>query len=140
MAGGEGFPELRRGRRAFLKLAAGALAVLFGAPRTARARTPQAPAGKLTAVTLIHGIPGREQELERHLLSLAAPTRAEPGCLRYDLYRSPERRHEFMRFEVWRSAAALEAHKQMPHLRASFEKRQREGWTTEILTWERVPE
>jgi hypothetical protein len=28
----------------------------------------------------------------------------------------------------------------MPHLRASFEKRQREGWTTQITVWKRVAE
>jgi quinol monooxygenase YgiN len=94
----------------------------------------------LTAVTLIHGIPRHENDLREHLLSLAAPTRAEPGCLAYDLYPSRDRRHEFMRYEVWASPRALEAHKQTPHLRASFEKRPREGWTTEILTWEPVAE
>jgi quinol monooxygenase YgiN/quercetin dioxygenase-like cupin family protein len=100
----------------------------------------QLPPGAVTAVTLVHGIPGKDHELKEHLLSLAAPTRAEAGCIRYDLYQSPRASHEFMRYEVWASAAALEAHKQSPHLRASFEKRQREGWTTEILTWNRVPE
>jgi quinol monooxygenase YgiN len=97
-----------------------------------------AAASPITAVTLIHGIPGQEDELKAHLLSLTAPTLAELGCLRYDLFQSPVKRHEFMRYEVWTSAEALEAHKQTPHLRASFEKRQREGWTTEILTWEPV--
>jgi quinol monooxygenase YgiN len=101
---------------------------------------PKLPPGAVTAVTLIHGIPGKERDLEEHLLSLAAPTRAEQGCITYDLYRSPDAAHEFMRFEVWASAEALEAHKRSPHLRASFEKRQREGWTTQILTWDRVPE
>jgi quinol monooxygenase YgiN len=46
--------------------------------------------------------------------------------------------HEFMRLEVWQSPAHLEAHKETPHLRASFEKRQREGWTTEILVFQRA--
>jgi quinol monooxygenase YgiN len=96
--------------------------------------------GRLTAVTFIHGIPGKEADLEAHLLSLAGPTRAEPACITYDLYRSPTAPHEFMRFEVWESAEALEVHKKMPYLRASFDKRQREGWTTEIIPWIRVPE
>jgi quinol monooxygenase YgiN len=130
---------MRWSRRGLLQMAAGAAAFALLGKRT-RAATEPAPSRPLTAVTLIHGIPGREEELARHLLSLSGPTRAEPGCLRYDLYRSPERAHEFMRFEVWESAEALEAHKRTPHLRASFEKRQREGWTTEILTWHRVPE
>jgi quinol monooxygenase YgiN len=127
---------MQQTRRAVLKLAA-ALTVAAAA-RKARAADPTG--GRITAVTLIHGIRGKENELKRHLVSLAAPTRAEPGCITYDLYESPERKHEFMRFEVWSSADALEAHKRTPHLRASFEKRQREGWTTEILAWTRVAE
>ena len=94
----------------------------------------------ITAVTFIHGIAGREKDLAEHLLSLAAPTRAEPGCLQYDLYGSPEQPAEFMRLERWKSVAALEAHKATPHLRASFEKRTREGWTTQITVWRRVPQ
>jgi quinol monooxygenase YgiN len=58
----------------------------------------------------------------------------------YDLYQSPLARHEFMRYEVWASPRDLEAHKQAPHLRASFEKREREGWTTQITVWKRVIE
>ncbi len=92
----------------------------------------------LTAVTFIHGLPGKEEELERHLLSLEAPTRAEDGFIAYDLYQSTGEPNQFMRFEVWRDAAALEAHKMTPHLRASFERRQKEGWTTEITLWRRV--
>jgi quinol monooxygenase YgiN len=43
-----------------------------------------------------------------------------------------------MRLERWRSLADLEAHKASPYLRASFEKRAREGWTTQITVWKRV--
>lgn len=100
----------------------------------------KAPNEVITAVTLIHGIPGKEQDLEQHLLSLARPTRSEPGCVAYDLYQSPEQKHEFMRYEIWSSPDALEAHKKTPHLRASFEKRQKEGWTTQITVWKRVIE
>lgn len=92
----------------------------------------------LTAVTFIHGLAGKEDELKNHLLSLTAPTLAEPGCLKYDLYQSPEKKNEFMRYEVWRNDAALELHKITPHLKASFEKRKQEGWTTEITRWKRV--
>jgi quinol monooxygenase YgiN/quercetin dioxygenase-like cupin family protein len=94
----------------------------------------------ITAVTLIHGLAGKEDDLRQHLLSLAAPTRAETGAVAYDLYESPEQQHEFMRYEVWTSRDALEAHKQTPHLKASFEKRRREGWTTQIMVFKKVPE
>lgn len=93
----------------------------------------------LTAVTFIRGPEGSEQDLMTELLSTTAPTRAEAGNLRYDLYQSPTQRNYFMRFEVWRSLADLEAHKLTPHLKASFERRKNKGWMTEITTWKRVP-
>lgn len=99
-----------------------------------------AMAQALTAVTFIRGKPGAEEEVKRELLSLSAPTRAEPGNLRYDLYRSVDEPGQFMRLEVWRSAAALELHKGSPYLRASFERRKDQGWQTEITRWMRVPE
>jgi quinol monooxygenase YgiN len=32
--------------------------------------------------------PGKEAELERSLRDVAGPTRAQPGCLQFELYRS----------------------------------------------------
>ena len=89
----------------------------------------------LTAFTFVHGLAGQGEMLQQHLLSLTRPTRAEDGAIRYDLYRSVEHPDEFLRHEVWRDRAALEAHKQTPPLRDSFARRQREGWTTEITLW-----
>jgi quinol monooxygenase YgiN len=94
----------------------------------------------LTAVTFVQGQPGKGDEVKRELLSLTAPTRAEPGAIAYDLYQSADRPDRFMRLEVWRDAQALEDHKNTPHLRASFERRKNAGWMTEITRWERVPE
>ncbi len=94
----------------------------------------------LTAITFITGKEGREEELKNELLQLSAPTRAEPGNLRYDLYQSPAKPNRFMRYEIWRSPQALEDHKATPHLKASFAIRQQQGWMTEITTWKRVSE
>ncbi|MCI0443136.1 antibiotic biosynthesis monooxygenase [bacterium] len=92
----------------------------------------------LIAATFIHGLPGKEEDLKSHLLSLTVPTRAEAGCLKYDLYQSTDKKNEFMRFEIWKDLASLETHKKSPHLRSSFEKRQKEGWKTEITLWKEV--
>lgn len=92
----------------------------------------------LTAITFIRGPEGSEQELMNELLSTSAPTRAEPGNLRYDLYQSPTNPNYFMRFEVWRNPQALEEHKMTPFLKASFERRKNKGWMTEITMWKRV--
>jgi beta-alanine degradation protein BauB len=94
----------------------------------------------LTAVTFVQGQPGKGEEVKRELLSLTAPTRAEPGSIVYDLYQSADRPDRFMRLEVWRDAQALEEHKRTPHLKASFERRKNAGWMTEITRWMRVPE
>jgi beta-alanine degradation protein BauB len=92
----------------------------------------------LTALTFVRGTQGSEADVKQELLSTTAPTRAEPGNLRYDLYQSTQNKDPFMRFEVWRTPEALEEYKQTPNLKASFERRKDKGWTTEITTWKRV--
>jgi quinol monooxygenase YgiN/quercetin dioxygenase-like cupin family protein len=94
----------------------------------------------LTAVTFVQGRPGTGDAVKRELLSLTAPTRAEPGSIAYDLYQSADQPDRFMRLEVWRDAQALEDHKGTSHLKASFERRKNAGWMTEITRWMRVPE
>jgi quinol monooxygenase YgiN len=94
----------------------------------------------LTAVTFITGREGKEEELKQELLKLSAPTRAEAGNLKYDLYQSPDRPNHFMRYEVWRNPPALENHKATPHIKASLKLRREQGWMTEITAWKRVPE
>ena len=107
--------------------------------KTRAAAAPDA-ADALAAVTFIDGVPGMEADLQRHLLSLAAPTRREAGNLRYDLFRSVDRPDRFVRLEMWLDEQALEAHKAEPYMRESFEKRKREGWKTEITLWRKVEE
>ena len=92
----------------------------------------------LTAVTFINGVEGKEEELKQELLTLEAPTRAEPGNITYDLYQSTDKENQFMRLEVWQSPQALEEHKETPHIKASFDKRKQQGWTTNITTWKPV--
>lgn len=92
----------------------------------------------LTAVTFINGKEGHEEELKNELLKLSAPTRAEAGNLKYDLYQSTVKPNSFMRLEVWKNPEALELHKATPHIKASFKLRQEQGWMTEITTWKRV--
>lgn len=116
----------------------GILVELKGA--AAKPTSQQMSDNVLTAVTFIQGLPGKEEELKNELLSLAGPTRAEAGCILYDLYQSPVKKNEFMRLELWRTPEALEEHKSTPHIQASFKKRQEQGWTTNITVWKRVAE
>jgi len=107
-------------------------------PTAGAAGPAQHAAEWLTAVTFIRGLEGKEDELKQELLSLSAPTWAEPGNVAYDLYQSTDKKNHFVRFEIWRSAEALETHKATPHIKNSFQRRQEQGWTTEITTWKRV--
>lgn len=45
-------------------------------------------------------------------------SRAEPGCLSYDMHESVSEPCRFVFVEQWRDRAALDAHMTMPHLKA----------------------
>ena len=60
---------------------------------------------------------GREAELEALLRGMCAPSRAEKGCITYNLYKRAEGGSSLHLFECWRSAAALDAHREMPHFK-----------------------
>jgi len=71
----------------------------------------------LTIVAFFEAEPGREDELAASLQSLVAPTRAEVGCLNYDLHRDLERPGRFLFYENWATREAWEAHMETDHLR-----------------------
>ncbi len=72
----------------------------------------------ITVVATFQARPGKEAELKKALISLVAPTRAEAGCLNYDLHASPEDAGKFLFHENWISPAALDAHMKTPHIAA----------------------
>jgi quinol monooxygenase YgiN len=73
---------------------------------------------QLTLLAFITAKPGKEEELGRVLEAVVAPTRAEAGCINYDLHRSQENPAVWMFYENWRSDADLETHFETPHLKA----------------------
>jgi quinol monooxygenase YgiN len=54
------------------------------------------------------------------LKSILAPTQAEPGCQRFELFADLEN-HELQLVEAWDSESALAAHYQQPYTKAVFE-------------------
>jgi len=72
----------------------------------------------LTVVATFEARPGKEAELRIVLTGLVAPTRQEAGCLNYDLHIAPENPAKFLFHENWTTKAALDAHRQTPHLQA----------------------
>lgn len=59
--------------------------------------------------------PGCEDRLQQIFNALIEPTRQEPGCLQYNLYRGEDGK-KFLFFEHWASPEALEAHRQSAHV------------------------
>ncbi|BDU71595.1 putative quinol monooxygenase [Mesoterricola silvestris] len=62
--------------------------------------------------------PGGGSALLAEAARMVEPTRAEPGCVRYDLFRDPENPDALAFVETWESAPALEAHRRSPHIQA----------------------
>lgn len=82
---------------------------------------------------------GFEAEIERELLALVAPSRAEEGCINYDLHRNGDDASLFMFHETWASREDLDRHMSQPSMDA-FDERT-EGMLAEpveIAFWERL--
>ena len=64
----------------------------------------------------------KEGEGEQFLRLISENARAsvatEPGCLQFDVVRDEKNAHRFALYEVYRDAAAFEAHGKMPHVAA----------------------
>jgi quinol monooxygenase YgiN len=54
------------------------------------------------------------------LEELAKHTRAEEGCVSYDLYQQTETPHVFVTVEVWKDAATADHHMTTPHVSAAI--------------------
>ena len=53
---------------------------------------------------------GNRAALLENLLLLAEASRAEPGCIGYEIYENSRDSSRILIFETWRDAASLEAH------------------------------
>lgn len=84
------------------------------------------PADERPPMSILHAvatIPVRAELAEQAavgLAELAEKTRAEDGCLSYDLYRSAAQPGTFVTIEQWRSAEDLDAHMGTPHVQQAI--------------------
>jgi quinol monooxygenase YgiN len=58
---------------------------------------------------------GKEDVITRVLETMSPLSRAEPGCLQYQGHRSVDDPRLFFLYEVYRDAAAVDAHRAAPH-------------------------
>jgi len=72
-------------------------------------------------LTILARFKAKEDKIEdakAALTALLAPTRAEQGCINYDLHQDKTQPQHFFFYENWESKAALDAHMQSRHLQA----------------------
>jgi quinol monooxygenase YgiN len=73
-----------------------------------------------TIIGTVIARPDTRAELATLLHAQVAPTRAEAGCINYDLHVDPTDPCVFVFYENWASRADLDAHLAMPHLQPLF--------------------
>ena len=72
----------------------------------------------LTIVASIHANPDQVELVKAELEKLIPITRAEEGCIQYDLHQDDEDPARFLFYENWESRELWLAHMESPHLKA----------------------
>jgi quinol monooxygenase YgiN len=70
----------------------------------------------------LHAREGEEAGVEEALRDVTGPSRQEPGCLSFHIFRSTRDRRLFYIHSRWVDEAAFQAHAELPHT-ARFLKR-----------------
>ena len=73
---------------------------------------------KITFVAKIKSKSGREAQVKSELLKLIQPTRAEAGCLSYDMHESLDEPGLFLFYENWKTKKHIDAHFETLHVRS----------------------
>lgn len=73
---------------------------------------------KLTIVANIIANPAKIDLVKAELMKLISITRAEEGCINYDLHQDNENPAHFMFYENWESRELWQTHMSAPHLAA----------------------
>ena len=63
---------------------------------------------------------GAEEAMEKALHDCCAPSRTDPGCISYQVYRGGEDGRSFYSYERWVSKEQLDAHMGTAHVGAMF--------------------
>ncbi|MEO8661020.1 MAG: putative quinol monooxygenase [Bryobacteraceae bacterium] len=76
----------------------------------------------LIVVALLPARPDKIEDTRALLLGLIAPTRAEAGCISYQLHQNNANPADFCFIEEWKDDDALDQHLATPHLQAARER------------------
>ncbi len=94
---------------------------------------------KVTVVARIKAKLGKEAQAKQELLKLLSPTRAEAGCINYDMHQSLDNQAHFLFHENWTNQGALNKHLETPHLKNFLNQAdQLLAEPVEITLWKQV--
>ncbi len=77
--------------------------------------SPQLVHGAVVLTATVKALAGQEAVIRATLLNMVAPSRAEPGCICYNLHESNDEPGLFNFYEQWADQAAFDAHLETPH-------------------------
>lgn len=69
----------------------------------------------VTVLARVNAKKGMEDQVRRECLALVAPSRADEGCIDYELYQSTDDSRVFIFFENWLSREDVDKHLETPH-------------------------
>jgi quinol monooxygenase YgiN len=72
---------------------------------------------QLVVVATAKALPGKEADLEQALRDVGGPTREQPGCLQWELFRSAQDPATMTAIEWWASEVDHERHLQGDHVK-----------------------
>ena len=72
---------------------------------------------QVTVVVRLKAKTGKEAQVRQELFNLLVPTRAEQGCLNFDMHEDPNNPALFMFHENWTSEGRLKQHFDSPHIK-----------------------
>jgi len=76
----------------------------------------------VNVIAIFAAVPDRVRDLERVLSAMVEPTRAESGCVNYDLHRHAEDSSRFLLYEGWKDQEALDEHMATPHFKSMLKE------------------
>ena len=72
---------------------------------------------QLTVIAKFRAKSGSEEQTRQALLGMTTPSRAESGCLNYDIYQSNDDPALLFTYENWTGKPALDEHIETPHFK-----------------------
>ena len=58
---------------------------------------------------------GSQEKMKELLSAMVIPSKAEDGCIFYEIFQYTENPRKFMAYESWRDESALDGHKESAH-------------------------